>query len=281
MDAMTTTSADAVEENLQAQVEAGLARGRALVAGGNTTEAISELETALAAARADPYKIQFRTHVELSLTLADSYLEVEMIEKARSMLSERAAFAENIFQIIQATGTQEQKREASGGRIQLRDRARQVSLLGTQAPEIFVKDWISGEPATLDSLRGRVALLEFWATWCKPCREMFGKLRKLDEEYRARGLEILALTRHYFAYRGTADSQAEELELMRSTVREHKLSFRVGVSETEQTQELYGATGMPTLCLIDRQGIVRYAHFGGGEDRRFNEMLTLCLDEQA
>jgi hypothetical protein len=110
---------------------------------------------------------------------------------------------------------------------------------------------------------------------------MFGKLKRLDEEYRGRGLEILALTRHYFAYRGTAESMDEELELMRKIVTEHELPFRVGVSETERTQELYGATGMPTLCLIDRQGVVRYAHFGGGEDSKFNEILNRCLEEQA
>jgi peroxiredoxin len=109
---------------------------------------------------------------------------------------------------------------------------------------------------------------------------MFGKLKKLDEEYRERGLEVLALTRHYFAYRGTAESQADELELMRKTIDEHGLDFRVGVAESESTQELYGATGMPTLCLIDRRGVVRYAHFGGGDDSKFNEILIRCLDEQ-
>ncbi|HYO92423.1 MAG TPA: hypothetical protein VEQ40_12335, partial [Pyrinomonadaceae bacterium] len=91
---------------------------------------------------------------------------------------------------------------------------------------------------------------------------------------------IIALTRHYFAYRGTAESMAEELELMRKTIDEHGLDFRVGVAESEGTQELYGATGMPTLCLIDRRGIVRYAHFGGGDDSKFNRILRACLDEQ-
>ena len=236
------------------------------------------METALSEARANPYKVEFRTHIELALALAEIYLEGDDIEAARAVLEERAAFAEKIFQIMQATGTTEQKREAAGGRIQIRDRFRQVSLLNREAPEISVKEWIRGEPATLRSLRGSVVLLEFWATWCKPCQEMFPKLTELHEEYCERGLEVIALTRHYFAYRGTADSIGEELELMRKVVREHELDFRVGVSETEQTQELYGATGMPMLCLIDREGMVRYAHFGGGEDPKFKEILRQCLD---
>lgn len=271
---------DTATESLQAKVEDRLQRARALLAKDDLQEAASELEAALAEARENPYKVEFRTHVELGLTLAEIYLEGDRVEQARRMLDERAAFAEKIFQIIQATGSTDQKREASGGRIQIRDRARQVALLGAEAPEISVKDWLRGEPTTLYGLRGRVVLLEFWATWCKPCREMFGKLKKLDEQYRERGLEIIALTRHYFAYRGTAESMGEELELMRKTIDEHGLRFRVGVAESESTQDVYGATGMPTLCLIDRRGHVRYAHFGGGDDTKFNELLIECLDEQ-
>lgn len=273
------SSTGSIAESLQAQVEARLSRARSLLAEENPAEAASELERALSKARENPYKIEFRTHIELGLSLAEIYLEADEIEKARTVLDERAEFAEKIFQIMQLSGTTEQKREASGGRIQIRDRARQVALLNREAPEISVKDWIQGEPATLSALRGSVVLLEFWATWCKPCHAMFGKLKKLDEEYNGPGLQIIALTRHYFAYRGTADSLEEELELIRKTVREHDLDFRVGVSETERTQELYGATGLPTLCLIDRHGVVRYAHFGGGDDPKFNEILNRCLNK--
>jgi thiol-disulfide isomerase/thioredoxin len=280
MNTVVESAAEGAAGGLQARVTDSLQRARALLSEDKLEAAAGELETALASARENPYQVEFRTHIELALALAEIYLEGERVEKARAVLNERAEFAEKIFQIMQATGTTDQKREAAGGRIQIRDRARQVALLGTEAPEISVRDWLAGEPATLETLRGRVVLLEFWATWCKPCKEMFGKLKRLDEEYGGRGLEILALTRHYFAYRGTADSQAEELELMRKTVEDHGLEFRVGVSETERTQELYGATGMPTLCLIDRRGVVRYAHFGGGDDPTFNEILNRCLDEQ-
>ena len=246
--------------------------------GGDERGAANELETALEHARSTPYEVEFRTRVELVLALADAYLSADEIDKARRMIEEEAAFVEKIFQIMQATGTPEQKRAAAGGRVQVRDRARQLALLGAEAPEITVRQWINGEAATLADLRGRVVLLEFWATWCKPCQEMFPKLKKLDEEYRASGLEIVALTRHYLASRETASSLAEELELMRSLVRQHDLKFRVGVAETERTQELYGATGLPTLAIIDRTGAVRYAHFGGGEDERFNRILTRCLE---
>ncbi len=273
---------DLADASPQSRVAAYLARSRELQRGGtgDIRAALLELEEAMKAARATPYEIEFQTRIELALALGALYVQTDEMEKARLLLDEEAAFTEKIFQIMQATGTPEQKRAAAGGRVQVRDRARQVSLVGAPAPEIEIKDWINGDPATLSDLRGRVVLLEFWATWCKPCQEMFPKLKELDEEHRSRGLEVIALTRHYFARRDTASSEAEELDLMCSIIQKHELAFRVGVAVDERAQELYGATGMPTLALIDRAGIVRYAHFGGGHDPKFDALLVACLDEE-
>lgn len=265
----------------QERVAAYLADAFELRRSGDRQAALERLETALGEARSFPYEIEFRTRVDVATTLAEVYLAEDETARARTMLREEADFAERIFQIVQAQGTAEQKRAAAGGRIQLRDRARQLEILGSRAPEISIQTWIQGEPVTLRELRGRVVLLEFWATWCKPCQEMFPKLRRLDEEYRERGLEIIALTRHYMAYRATAESKEQELELMRKMTGEHGLSFRIGVAEDERVQEEYGATGLPTLALIDRRGIVRYAHFGGGVDPKFEETLRSCLSEPA
>lgn len=280
MDSAIVASAGEAEAKPQARVAAHLSRAYELQRGGDARGAKEEFESALELARATPYEVQFQTRVELVLALAEAYLAADEVERARVMLDEEVAFAEKIFEIMRLTGTPDQKRAAAGGRVQLRDRARQVAILGAEAPEISVKDWINGEATTLEDLRGRVVLLEFWATWCKPCAAMFPKLKELDRQYKAHGLEIIALTRHYMAYRGTAGSQSEELELMRGVVQEHGLEFRVGVSEDERTQELYGATGLPTLALIDRKGVVRYAHFGSGDDEKFKRILTGCLDER-
>ena len=236
------------------------------------------LEETLSAVRRAPYEIEFRTRTELALALADLYLNLEETRKACSLLDEEAAFADQIFQMVQMHGTTAQKRAAAGGRIQIRDRATQVALIGREAPEISIAEWLNGEATTLRDLRGRVVLLEFWATWCKPCRQMFPKLKILDEKFREQGLEVIALTRHYLAHGADANSYAEELKLMRGITQEFDLRFRVGVTKDESTQNLYGATGLPTLALIDRYGVVRYAHFGGGEDGRFERILRGCLE---
>jgi len=264
----------------QARVAAGLNRASELQHAGKLGEALVELETALATARATPYEIEFQSRIRLGMTLSDIYLSLDRIQDARALLADEAAFAERISQIMRATGTLDQKRAATSGYLQVRDRAAQVGLIGEPAPEISVKDWIIGEPVTLADLKGKIVLLEFWATWCKPCQEMFPKLNALHDAHAAHGLEVIALTRHYLAYGGTPEAMQEELRLIRSTVAQHGVEFRVGVAADEGLQKVYGADGLPTMVLIDHCGIVRYAG-PGAEDKAFSIALQECLDRIA
>jgi thiol-disulfide isomerase/thioredoxin len=243
---------------------------------GELNQAVASLEQALAEARKTPFEIEFQTRIQLAMTLADAYQSVSEIEKARELLIAEAAFAEKISQVMQATGTPPQKRAATAGFLQVRDRLIQVRLLGNEAPEISVKEWLVGEPTSLAELRGRVVLLEFWATWCKPCQEMFPKLNELHQIEGPRGLEIIALTRHYMAYGGTEESKIEERRLMSGMVDQHQVGFRVGIVEDERLQAVFGANGLPTIVLVDRNGIVRYA--GPGEnDPVFSKQLQRSL----
>lgn len=244
---------------------------------GKMDEAVSVLESALTAARTDGEESGARTRFVLSMMLPQYYLTSGLTDKAVEMLDAEVAFARERLTSTKASGTTEQKQHANRVFIELRDYQTRLKLLGKPAPEIDVKEWIHGEPASLASLRGQVVLLEFWATWCKPCEQMFPKLKQLDENYGGRGLNVIALTRHYLAYRGTPEAQADELNLMRKMVADHFLPFRVGVSEDERTQDLYGAAGVPTMAIINRAGVVR--HFYDGDEERIREIIQTCLDE--
>jgi thiol-disulfide isomerase/thioredoxin len=262
----------------QERLSSRLERAIELRSAGEMDSATKELEDALTEARQTPYEVKFQTRVRLANMLAGAYLSTSKLEQAREMLAEESDYAEKIFSLIAATGSVAEKRMASADRVQIRDLAVQVNLIGKPAPEISVGKWINSEPHSLEALRGHVVLLEFWATWCKPCHEMFPKLRELHETQAERGLRVLALTRHYLAYGGDERAREEELALVRGFVSEREVAFPVGVSEDERTQTLYGATGLPAVALVDRQGIVRY-RFGGGGDRAFHQILQECLDE--
>ncbi|MDX6559669.1 MAG: hypothetical protein QOF72_2718 [Blastocatellia bacterium] len=278
MNVESRISNDPIATSPQAAVAAKLDRAAELQREGKLSEAATELERAMEIARATPYQIEFQTRIRLGITLSDAYAALNQMQQARALLTDEVDFAEKISQIMQATGTPLQKRMATSGYLQIRDRATQMKLIGQLAPALSVKTWINAGPVALEDLRGRVTLLEFWATWCKPCQEMFPKLKNLHEQARSRGLEIIAITRHYMAYGGPEESLQEELQLMQAMVTEHELGFPVGVAPDENLQAVYGANGLPTCILIDRQGVVRYAG-PGLEDRGFDILLEQFLRE--
>lgn len=261
----------------QERLAGRLERAIELRSAGDAGGATNELENALREARSTPYEVKLQTRVRLATMLTSSYLAASRLEEAREMLAEESEYAEKIFSLIEASGSTAEKRMANADRVQIRDLAIQMNLIGKPAPEIAVASWINAEPSSLAELRGQVVVLEFWATWCKPCHEMFPKMKELHEAHSGRGLRILALTRHYLAYGGDSNSREEELGLIRQFVAERDIAFPVGVSEDERTQSLYGATGLPAIALIDRRGVVRY-RFGGG-DAMFQQILQECLDE--
>jgi thiol-disulfide isomerase/thioredoxin len=139
---------------------------------------------------------------------------------------------------------------------------------------------VSGAPTSLAELRGKVVLVEFWATWCRPCLEMLPRLRDLQQTYASRGLEILALTRFGpTPPDGDLDTaRKRERELVETVVANRDLEIRVGIAPDEKLQRRYGAMGVPTLALIDRAGRVKLIA-SGGDDVALEAAIRACLDE--
>jgi len=243
--------------------------------------AIAALESALEELRAEPLGAPFLARVQLGLVLADTYLDAGDRERARRLLLDESGYAERIFHLTRLSGTPEQRRAASSGRLQVRDRAARVELLGQEAPEISVEDWVLGEPATLEKLRGKVVLLEFWATWCRPCLELLPKLSELHRWFADQGLEIVALTRYAPTPAGADpdEARARERDLVRTVVAGRELQIRVGIAPDARVQQRYGAIGVPTLALIDRQGRVRLS-VSGGDEAALEAAIVACLAEE-
>ena len=258
-----------------------LERASELLEEGNLEAAIRELETGLEDARSAPGTVDSQGRTALATMLSDIYQETGEFIKAREMLAEELSYLEKLFEQVKLSGNPFEKRKIFTDLTVLRDNHTRVSLIGQSAPEILVKHWFNSEPLSLKSLRGRVVVLEFWATWCGSCVGVFPKIKRLHEEHADGGLSVLALTRHYHTSPGPVETADKELELISNYVREHGLLFPVGVSEDATTQMTYGAVGLPTVALIDRRGVVRaYGRFDGDEsDPLFEEMLMRCLSE--
>jgi peroxiredoxin len=118
-----------------------------------------------------------------------------------------------------------------------------------RAPEFSLKD-LSGRPVTLSSLRGKVVLLNFWATWCPPCISEMPVFNKLYKEMSGRGLEIVAIS---------ADRSES---YVRDFVSKHSLDLRVLFDADRSVTKQYKVFSMPTTFLIDKNGVIVEKFFG-------------------
>lgn len=135
--------------------------------------------------------------------------------------------------------------------------------VGKPATELHVSEWVKGEPVTLDELKGKVVLLDFWGLWCSPCRKAMPKLVELHEKYARDGLVIIALHDASLSKAALLDEKQQSLDLS-------DIPFRVAIDtlppqESGQTElrgkgktiDAYGVTAFPTLLLIDKDGGVQ------------------------
>jgi peroxiredoxin len=126
------------------------------------------------------------------------------------------------------------------------------SLVGSRAPEFALRD-MQGKYVSLTALRGKVVVLNFWATWCPPCRKELPGLERLRREYAGRGLAVVAVS---------TDSTERGI---RKFLAETPLSLRVVHDRDGRISQLYGVFSLPTTFVIDRRGIVM-RHYIGEQD---------------
>ncbi|HBZ26055.1 MAG TPA: hypothetical protein DEO54_07430 [Rikenellaceae bacterium] len=144
------------------------------------------------------------------------------------------------------------------------------SLLNKPAPELIINRWCNGEFPGIRKSQGKVIVLDFWATWCVPCKRMFPALRELQEKYRSRGLIIAGVTK--------VDA-TQSVAVIEKYVKEEKFNYLMGISEETFNDLAYGVGAIPHMVLIDKKGVVRKYIVGFHDVEALEKEILKLIEE--
>jgi len=168
-------------------------------------------------------------------------------------------------------GTAEREVEATPIENPGEEQILKLDKVGTFAPTWKPIAVVSGAiPANVGQLRGRVVLLDFWASWCRPCRVISKDLSKIHAAYADKGLSIVGLTPDAV---DEASEAAKELGML----------YPVASDPGDATAALYGVRALPTMFVIDKKGVIRDVIVGytPGHAEALEKLVTRLLAEPA
>lgn len=177
---------------------------------------------------------------------------------------------------------------------------RRLKLHGQPAPGLEGDAWVNSEPLTLAGLRGKVIVLDFWMTWCGPCRASFPRMEAFAKKHADKGVVLIDVTENQGyvlnkegkQLRGEKDAKLtwdEEIPLIRQFVKDFGITVPVSIGRVPtDTKEKYPSARMlhdygvpfyPSVAVIDRKGTVRY--IGDSEEKALDELVTKLEGEPA
>lgn len=137
------------------------------------------------------------------------------------------------------------------------------------APEFRLASRAGGE-MSLSGLRGQVVMINFWASWCGPCRQEFPALDQIYAKYKPMGFALVGIN---------VESEKSDAERFLS---QQQVSFPILFDPDNQVSGSYGVRAMPTTVLVDRQGRLRWSHmaYKPGDEAKYIEQIRAALREK-
>jgi thiol-disulfide isomerase/thioredoxin len=129
----------------------------------------------------------------------------------------------------------------------------------------------AGGQVSLADLKGQVVMINFWASWCGPCRQEFPALDQIYAKYKPMGFTLVAIN---------VESEKADAEKFLATT---PASFPILFDPDNSVSGKYGVSAMPTTILVDRQGRVRWQHraYKPGDEAKYIEQIRAALREKA
>lgn len=145
------------------------------------------------------------------------------------------------------------------------------TLLQKPAPVFKLTD-LNGQAVDLHALRGNVVLLNFWATWCAPCRAEMPTFAAWQTTYQARGLRVV----------GVSMDDAEEVkpEAVRKLIAKLKVNYPIVIGDEALSRLYNGVVVLPVTYLVDRKGVIRAEYRGESDLESMEHQIQQLLAEQ-
>jgi thiol-disulfide isomerase/thioredoxin len=133
----------------------------------------------------------------------------------------------------------------------------------------FKLDSMAGKPVSLDQYKGQVVMINFWASWCGPCRTEMPILEKLHAKYKPMGFTMIGV------------NVEPDSSLAANWLKSTPVTFPILFDTKSEVSKLYSVAGMPSTVIIDRKGNMRWLHRGykpGDEDEYLNQIRALVRE---
>jgi thiol-disulfide isomerase/thioredoxin len=140
-------------------------------------------------------------------------------------------------------------------------------FIGQPAPSFSYVDFETRTERSFVPEKGKVVLLDFWATWCGPCLMSMPDLRRIHKKYADRGLDIIGIT-------------DEPEAKIRPVARRFKIPYTLGSNRSYDAFQTYVVQALPTAYLIDSEGVIQEVFIGGGHMDELEKKIVALLPEQ-
>ena len=137
-------------------------------------------------------------------------------------------------------------------------------IIGSKAPD-FSMTGISGQQISLKDLRGQGVLVNFWATWCYPCREEMDDLKAAYEKYKDQGIVILGI------------DMKEGEDTVRKFTDSYKITYPILIDTDGKVSDAYNVFGIPSSFFIDREGVIRDIVLGEMDQDSINNKIEKLI----